>query len=213
MILMYHKVDIVAPTMWWVTSEAFKAQLAQLDRCQFVRLDEYDPANERHAVLTFDDAYENVYRHALPILERKGIPFEVFVIGDVIGSWNDFDPEEPLTRFAGMAHLQEMAARGGRLQWHTRSHRDLRQLTDERLEHDMTVPDELRAKFPPPHFGWLAYPFGEHDARVEDLARRRFRGAVSVRNGSAHEAWRLNRILVTEHTRLADVQRALPRSS
>jgi peptidoglycan/xylan/chitin deacetylase (PgdA/CDA1 family) len=36
--------------------------------------------------LTFDDGYADVYRHAFPLLSRKGIPFAVFVVTGLVGT-------------------------------------------------------------------------------------------------------------------------------
>lgn len=38
------------------------------------------------AAVTFDDGYQDVYEHALPVLQRKGIPAAVFVITDAMGA-------------------------------------------------------------------------------------------------------------------------------
>jgi peptidoglycan/xylan/chitin deacetylase (PgdA/CDA1 family) len=198
MILAYHKIDIICPTLWWVTPAALARQLAELANREFVYLDAYDPANPRHVVLTFDDAYENLYWHAFPLLRQAGLPFEIFVIGGAIGGWNHFDTEEPLTRFASLAQLREMAGHGARLQWHSHSHPSLPSLAPAALEEEMRVPVDLRHTFPTPHFRWLAYPFGQHDSRAEQTARQNFAGAVSVNAGDMTDRWRLNRVIVRE---------------
>jgi peptidoglycan/xylan/chitin deacetylase (PgdA/CDA1 family) len=38
------------------------------------------------AVISFDDGYEGVYRHAFGILRRKGVPFTLFTVTDPIGT-------------------------------------------------------------------------------------------------------------------------------
>jgi peptidoglycan/xylan/chitin deacetylase (PgdA/CDA1 family) len=38
------------------------------------------------AAVTFDDGYADVYRHAWPLLRRKGIPFAVFVVSGFVGT-------------------------------------------------------------------------------------------------------------------------------
>jgi peptidoglycan/xylan/chitin deacetylase (PgdA/CDA1 family) len=38
------------------------------------------------ATVTFDDGYRDVYEYAFPLLKRKGIPFTVFVVTDLVGT-------------------------------------------------------------------------------------------------------------------------------
>jgi len=40
-------------------------------------------------VLTFDDGFRGVREHALPVLERLGWPFTVFLVSDRIGQRDD----------------------------------------------------------------------------------------------------------------------------
>jgi peptidoglycan/xylan/chitin deacetylase (PgdA/CDA1 family) len=199
MILMYHKVDIITPTIWWVTPLDLDRHITNLKQRKFVYLQDYR-SPEQETVITFDDAYENVYHHALPVLAAHNIPFEVFVMGNAIGGWNDFDPGEPQTRHMSMHHLEEVVRHGGRLQWHTRTHPHLPDLSDQAIAEEMTVPLDLRQKFPPPHFTWFSYPGGSHDDRAVEIARRKFSGAVSVIGGKPDDRWQMNRITVDRDT-------------
>ena len=200
MILMYHKIDIVTPSRWWVSTERFKNQINALLKksCQFVHLDDYESSNKSHVVLTFDDAYENFYRHAFPLLRDRNIPFEVFVIGDLLGDWNDFDRAEMKTRFCSLEHLTVMAKFRGRMQWHTRNHPQLPKLSDEQMEVQLTVNSHLKSQFSEPHFNWFAYPGGFHDQRTVNSVQRIFSGAVSVNSGSNSDRFQLNRVTVDE---------------
>lgn len=204
MILMYHKVDIVTPTMWWIAPAVLDEHLTSLSDRTFVHLDDYS-SPESQVVITFDDAYENVHRHALPILTAHNVPFEVFVIGNQVGRWNEFDTGEPPAKHMNLSQLDEVSRSGGRLQWHTRTHPNLPDLSDREIEAEMTVPAELRQRFPEPHFNWFSYPGGELDGRSLDVARRRFRGAVSVFQGTPADRWRLNRVEVERETLAADL--------
>ncbi|HJT71378.1 MAG TPA: polysaccharide deacetylase family protein [Terriglobales bacterium] len=56
-------------------------------------------AGKRYSIVTFDDAFESVFRNALPELEKRGIPATVFVIAGVMGrttGWEGY-PERTMT--------------------------------------------------------------------------------------------------------------------
>jgi peptidoglycan/xylan/chitin deacetylase (PgdA/CDA1 family) len=196
---MYHNVDAIAHNVWWVTPETFRKQLATLRKFDFVYLDDYDPSNPDHVVLTIDDGYENIYQHGFPLLKCEAIPFELFVIGDRLGEWNDFDEgEECRHRLACPDQLLKMGEGGGRIQWHTRTHRDLRTLSDVEVENELTVPADLRARFGPPHFRWFAYPYGWFDQRSLAMARLQFSGAVATETGDLQDRWQLPRVRADE---------------
>jgi len=207
MILMYHKVDADVRSMWWVSADAFRAQMHALKRYQVVTLDDYDPANGRQAVITFDGVYEDVYRFAFPILKEFGYPFELFVVGDTIGGDNAFDTVEPLTRFCTVEQLRAMQAHGGRVQWHTASHQKMAGMSAEALEAEIRVPDALRQQLGAPgSFDWFAYPHGDHDPQAVELVKQHFKGAISVNAGSATDRYQYNRLTMTEGVRFGDVK-------
>lgn len=205
MILLYHKIDIITPTEWWVSRTTFRRHMAALSKLRVVHLSEYGPQDPHQVVITFDDAYENVYRHAFPVLQEHGYPFEIFINGGLIGKWNTFDSSEPRTRFCGTEQLQEMAAAGGRIQWHTARHRDLTVVDCDEAVSEVRVPEDLRQRFAPPHLSWFAYPYGAHSPAVVDVVKRYFEGAVSVLGGSDSDRFQLNRMVVREDTTLYDL--------
>lgn len=45
-----------------------------------------DRSGKPLAAVSFDDGYQDVYEFAFPLLQRKGIPFAVFVITDFVGT-------------------------------------------------------------------------------------------------------------------------------
>ena len=154
---MYHKVDIESPTMWWVTVDNFYRQMLELASKQVVYLDDYNPQNSNHVVITFDGIYKNVLKYAAPILQDLGYPFELFISSNYIGIDNSFDIEEPLTQFADFQELKTLVSMGGRLQWHTKSHPDLSIENDEvHILDELDIPEnckELDVK----GFNWFAY--------------------------------------------------------
>lgn len=203
MILMYHKVAPVALTQWWVDADNFYRQMHELRQYNPVFLDEYDPSDPKQVVITFDGVYRNVRLFAAPLLQKYGYPFELFISGDHVGQGNDFDTGEPDAPFASVEELSEMVSMGGRLQWHSKSHADLRRITDQgQLEIELHVPQELRV-LDPAGFGWFAYPYGEFDERSLDAVRSRFKGAVSCVQGGGVDRHKLNRMTVVNETKFS----------
>ncbi|HEY3486704.1 MAG TPA: polysaccharide deacetylase family protein [Gammaproteobacteria bacterium] len=101
LIICYHRVvaDFQASTAYSIApmltgERTFELHLDWIGRrFQFVTLDEMaawmegrKTFNRPIVAITFDDGYVDVYRHAFPILRRKGIPAAVFVVTDRTGT-------------------------------------------------------------------------------------------------------------------------------
>lgn len=200
MILMYHKVFPTSPSQWWVEIDEFHRQMWEIKSRQVVYLDDYDPTNVNHIVITFDGIYSNILTHAAPILKKFGYPFELFIVGDLIGCDNHFDVGEPSARFASLRELEELEALGGRLQWHTRTHPDMGDVRDqEQINVELEVPAALKASRSN-SFKWFAYTHGKYNEQVLEAVKQRFRGAVSCNQGNASDCYQLNRLTVMNDT-------------
>lgn len=126
--------------------------------------------------VTFDDAYRSV-EGALPVLERLGVPVTIFACSGYADNGGEpltvpelahDDPVELATM--DWAKLRELAERGVEIASHTISHPRLTRLDDAELRHELTrsrerIEDELGR---PCRF--LAYPYGDEDARVRAAA-------------------------------------------
>ncbi|MDE4912797.1 polysaccharide deacetylase family protein [Methylobacterium sp. 092160098-2] len=200
MILCYHKIYPVAKTHWWLTVDKFYQQMAALQSYNVVLLDEYDPNDPSHVVITFDGVYDNVLEHALPILRQFSYPFELFVIGDWIGRDNTFDQTvEPSCHFASVEQLDALVAGGGRVQWHTRSHRRFTGLDQVEAAGELQVPEWLRTRYGPEHLTWFAYPHGAVDDSVREVVKSYFKGALACDDGDQDDLYYLPRTLVFEN--------------
>jgi peptidoglycan/xylan/chitin deacetylase (PgdA/CDA1 family) len=186
LVLCYHAVSERWPADLSITPANFAAQLGLLaDRgYRGVTFSEAvaTPAEGKRVAVTFDDAYRSVLELGEPILTRLGWPATVYVPTDFAGterpmSWpgidqwvgGEFDRElVPLS----WEELDGLAARGWEIGSHTCSHPRLTQLDDAALEHEL-----IRSKQEcEDHLGRacasIAYPYGDHDERVVEVARR-----------------------------------------
>jgi GT2 family glycosyltransferase/GR25 family glycosyltransferase involved in LPS biosynthesis len=208
-ILMYHKIDLESPTMWWVSVDRFYQQMLDLKSKQVVYLDDYNPQDANQVAITFDGVYKNILQYAAPILQAFNYPFELFITSNYIGIDNTFDSVEPLAQFADLQELKSLVKMNGRLQWHTKSHVDLTensQAVDILAELD--IPENIR-ELDPLGFKWFAYPYGRFDRDILLAVQDRFSGAVSCHQGNDSDIYCLNRLTVTNHSNFSQAKIAV----
>jgi peptidoglycan/xylan/chitin deacetylase (PgdA/CDA1 family) len=140
-----------------------------------------DVIDGRRGVLhvTFDDAFASITQ-ALPLLESLGLRATVFVCSGLAEEGRVFDvpelteeagahPEE--LRTLGWEALREVAARGHEIGSHTVSHPHLPTLSDEEVRRELCLSKERIESEVGRPCRFVAYPYGDHDARVREAAR------------------------------------------
>lgn len=182
-VLLYHRVAPIdaREDPLCVTPEQFEAHMRYLAESGFTTHGLHAAVHGRRpVVVTFDDGYLDTYATAFPILERHGLTATVFVVtahlGSTSGAWGPPAPA-PLMSWAQAA---ELARHGISFQSHTRTHPDLTRCSDavalaELVDSRAELEDRLGVAVDA-----LAYPFGNHDARVIALA-----GQAGYRSGWA----------------------------
>ncbi len=185
-ILMYHGVSPHASRRFreFVTSpERFEEQMSYLARegfhvCGVSELvadrARSSDSSERTVGLTFDDAFQELLTHAVPVLERLGFGATIYVPTAYIGGtsrWLERSGEgsRPLLR---AEELRELPGRGIECGAHSHTHPALDEIDLEsaRIEVEQskrvleeTVEREVRT---------FAYPFGYESAAVRTLVER-----------------------------------------
>jgi peptidoglycan/xylan/chitin deacetylase (PgdA/CDA1 family) len=182
LVLCYHAISDEWPHALAVRPFAFERQLQSLLRRRFrpVGADAAVTGRGRLLHVTFDDAYRNVAT-AVPILERLRVPATIFAATAFADEGRPLDvPELAAEAIAYPGELETMswdelrglAERGFEIGSHTVSHPHLPRLTDAEIDRELA---DSRARCDeelgrPCRF--LAYPYGEHDGRVEAAAER-----------------------------------------
>jgi peptidoglycan/xylan/chitin deacetylase (PgdA/CDA1 family) len=193
-ILCYHRFGAGQSKMI-VSPERFEEQLAWLQRNRYnvLRLSELQgflearkPLPERSVVITIDDGYETVHRHAFPALKKYGFTATLFVYADFVGSRDGLS----------WAQLQEMAQSGViDIQAHSKTHRNLvqrrqgesepayRQSLLEEARHPRALL-EKRLADAGVKVTQFAYPFGDANEQVlQVMEREGYELAVTVNPG------------------------------
>lgn len=190
-ILCYHRFAAIGGKMA-VSPTTFAAQLDWLARNDYhvIRLSQLlgylegrQALPKRSVVITIDDGYESVHRHALPLLRRHGFPATLFVYTDFIGAGDALS----------WAQLQELAASGlVDIQAHSKTHRNLIERAPNETEAQYRLGLEAEAKAPreilerrlPVQVRHYAFPYGDANEAVLDvLARQHYQLAVTVNPG------------------------------
>jgi peptidoglycan/xylan/chitin deacetylase (PgdA/CDA1 family) len=181
LVLCYHSVTDEWEHQLAVRPSAFERQLASLlRRFRPVGAAELMEAPRRALHVTFDDAYADI-EGALEILERLGAPATIFASTSFADGGRPLavpelaaEAEAHPARLATMdwSRLREVAGRGFTIGSHTISHPHLTTLSDAEVDRELAesrlqIEDELQQPCT-----FLAYPYGEHDERVQAAARR-----------------------------------------
>ncbi|USQ87442.1 polysaccharide deacetylase family protein [Streptomyces phaeoluteigriseus] len=162
-------------------------------------------------LITFDDGYEGVHRHALPALAEHGLSATLFVTtGWLRGAYDTGGGPDTMLDWR---QVRELADAGVEIGGHSHSHPQLDQLGDSALRAELTrcrdiVAGELGA--PPASF---AYPYGYSSRRVRTAVRENgFAQALAVGNALARRAqgpYALRRVTVRRGTGAEEFERLL----
>ena len=134
-----------------------------------------DPTDEPAVAITFDDAFANFATHAWPLLRERGLPVTLFVPTAFVGKNNAWDVMPgggmPALSLLDWPSLARLASEGVTLGAHTRTHADLRSVSDAALTGEIagSIDDIARETGVKPD--GLAYPYGYHDDRVVAATR------------------------------------------
>ncbi|MEW1772296.1 polysaccharide deacetylase family protein [Streptomyces sp. NPDC086777] len=222
-ILMYHSVATApndATRALSVAPEAFAEQMALVGDLGLTPVGTADlaagwrsrgPLPDRPVLITFDDGYEGVHRHALPVLAKHGFVSTLFVsTGWIRGA---YDTGGGLDAMLDWDQVRELAGAGCEIGGHSHTHPQLDQLDDDRLRTELVscreiVTDELGAV--PASF---AYPYGYSSHRVRQAVRAAgYAQALAVGNGLARRRqgpFALQRVTVRRSTDAAEFVRLL----
>ncbi|WP_328870298.1 polysaccharide deacetylase family protein [Streptomyces sp. NBC_00287] len=220
-VLMYHAVSSEpndATRTLSVTPEAFAEQMAVIADLGLTPVNTADlaaswrsgrPLPERPVLVTFDDGYEGVHRHALPLLAKHGFPATLFVsTGWLRGP---YDTGGALDTMLDWDQVRELAAAGVEIGGHSHTHPQLDQLPDDRLRRELILCKEIVSDQLGTVPASFAYPYGYSSRRVREAVRETgYAQALAVGNGLARRKqgpYALRRVTVRRSTGAEEFQR------
>ena len=205
-VFMYHKIDDITPSSLWLKTEDFRAQMQAIHDLGFHPITLKDladyldysipfPANP--VILTVDDAYENFYTKAFPILQEYGFKAVVYVIEGYIGQQNYWDQAiEPPTMHMNWDMIREISNAGIEIGCHTISHPHLASIPFEKAKWEIFGAEKLIEKKLGKNISSFSYPFGSYnDSVVQYCKDINVRTAVSTIAGT-NDLQYLDRFLI-----------------
>lgn len=171
-VITYHSVD-PSGSVISIDAAAFRRQVEWLAKHgpRIVTVDELLelPANTAAAAITFDDAFVNFAVHAWPILRDHALAVTVYVPTDHVGGnnvWSAGDRFIPQLPLLDWDTLGRLAGEGVTLGSHSCTHPYLSRLGTARIHDELNrSADQLEQRAGVRPKG-LAYPYGDHDARI-----------------------------------------------
>jgi peptidoglycan/xylan/chitin deacetylase (PgdA/CDA1 family) len=171
MVLFYHRVADNEPNDWTISCAEFAAQIRWVgSRFRWASLGEISQRlvagrlDEPLVHITFDDGYADNMDFALPALRDWGVPYTYFVATEHVARGLSFPHD--VRRGCPLApnspeDLQQIAAWGGEIGSHTRTHCDLGTASAAQLEDEICGSrDQLNAWLGRP-VRYFAFPYGQ----------------------------------------------------
>lgn len=144
---------------WFITAGYKTATVAQWLR---------DDLEKKRVLLTFDDGYDDLFTHLLPLVIEHRLTPVIFLVADRIGGTNVWDQRSGLRarNLLTWPQIREMQRYGIEFGSHTLTHPFLPEVSDEQLrcevgESKRRLEDELGVEV-----ASFAYPYGGVDRRV-----------------------------------------------
>lgn len=201
--LIYHHVAEDTPRVSSVTAAEFRGHLQYLrdNHFQVIGLDVLidqlksgKPIADNAVVITFDDSYENNYTTAHPILQEFGYPYTIFISpGDIdkrtgpVMSWQQIKQmSDDGVLVANHAMWHEHMARPepgeSEADW-------LKRMRQSILDAERRIKEETGQ-----NHQWLAYPYGEFSAKLEQLVQELGFIGIGQQSGAIGPLTKLTRI-------------------
>ena len=215
-ILMYHSIKSVhrneVMRSIHVSPRSFALQMRIIKALDFKVCSVGDAIQRKKAgcksriiALSFDDAYENVYDTALPILRKYGFSATIYAVAGLVGSSNVWDLNSGISENTLMSETQirDCKAHGIEIGCHTHTHQSLIafncQLEQEILESKSALEERFDSEI-----NNFCYPYGHYDDTiVKQVSDAGFKFGVTMDRGISNERdseLLLPRIPITWHT-------------
>lgn len=142
---------------------------------------------DKEVILTFDDGYQDFLDKAFPVLDRYGFKAVVFIVADLVGSYNVWDWQK-LNIKKMLMNWEDIAfilKRGVEIGSHTLTHPFLTQLDPREAWREIEfskkkIEDRLGVEVTS-----FCYPYGDYNTAIRDMVEKAgYKYAFTTKTGS-----------------------------
>ena len=142
------------------------------------RLKEGKPLPDYTVAITMDDAFLSIYENAWPILKKEGLPFTLFVSTDYV----DFN----YSKYMSWDQIRELKNSGVTIGHHSKSHAHLHTLNEAEIRNEIDYANSRFMKELNEIPSLFAYPYGEYNNLVKNIAFEKFDASFGQHSGAIH---------------------------
>lgn len=145
-----------------------------------------DCVPDKHVLLTFDDGYDDLYEHLLPLVLQYRYKPLIFLVADRIGQSNMWDQTSGLRlrKLLTLSQIREMQSFGVDFGSHTMTHPWLPDVSDAQLHREVLDSKSRLEDMLGVEITSFAYPYGGVDMRVRSaVAAAGYKAAFTIRSG------------------------------
>lgn len=179
-----------------IKTAVFNNFLDRLNRRNYTTLTAYEAATlsektlttlSPFVVVTFDDGFESVFTHAIPVLDRYAMKATVFPIvkyfdTGTFSSWDVYPTQKHLSK----QQIRAIAESGHEIGSHTLTHPDLRLLSEKELEKELSESKKILEDILGRSVVTVSFPWGSWNERVWRKAQEcGYKAAVAYRKHRA----------------------------
>lgn len=208
-VLMYHNIDIPPKEAklksLYVKPKKFDNQIKFLKKFgyDFISSDNLNKETKKSILLTFDDAFKDFYKNALPIIKKYNAKAIVFVPVNLVGTFNQWDYEKLNVKKAVMNwdEIKDLVKEGIEIGSHTLNHPFLTKIpiAQSKLEIEDSkkiLEDKLGIEVKS-----FCYPYGDYDEKIKELViKAGYKYAFTTKEGDLKESadfFEIKRIMVS----------------
>lgn len=138
---------------------------------------------EHGITITFDDGMRSVYDHALPVLREHGFPAHIFLTTGCVGQDIGWPTQPQRFDMLDWSQVETCAQSGLRIECHTVTHPDLRELSAQRIGEECAGADDAIERHTGRRPTLMAFPFGLYNTSVIVAVGLRYTACFTTKLG------------------------------